>query len=155
MKAVSTAASSVRHATGAFLEATLILAVIAALVIGAAALGGSSPGGADQVLAGRGGSSIWIDDASGRTADGGLQFGDDVTFGYRSGTAESIQLHCFQGGDLVFARLGMLSRGDNAFTLGPSPAWTDGAADCTAMLGHRAKSGKYVVEAKVAFGVDG
>jgi len=154
MKAMSTAASTVRHTTGALFEALLILAVIAALVLGAAALGGSSPGGADPVLAARGGgSSIWIEDAAARTADGGLQFGDSVTFGYRSDSAQSIQLHCRQGGSLVFAAAGMLSAGDTAFTLGPSLAWTGGAADCSGMLGHRSKSGRYVVEANVDFAV--
>ena len=110
MRAMSTAASTVRHATGAFFEAILILAVIGALVLGAAALGGYAPSGADPVLAARGGgSSIWIEDAAARTADGGLQFGDSVTFGYRSDSAQSIQLHCFQAGTLVFAASGMLS----------------------------------------------
>ena len=152
MKGMSTAVSTTRHATGAFLEAILIFAVIGALALGAAALSGSAPGGADPVLAARGGSSIWIEGASTRTTDGGLQFGDAVTFGYRSDSAQSIQLHCFQEG-LVFAASGMLSQGDTAFTLGPSLAWAGGAADCTAMLGHRSKSGRYVVEAKVDFAV--
>ena len=154
MKAMSTATSTFRHATVRLLEAMLILAVIGALVLGAAALGGYSPGGADPVLAARGGgSSIWIEDASARTADGGLQFGDAVSFGYRSDSAQSIQLHCRQGGNLVFAASGMLSDGETAFVLGPSPAWTSGAADCSGMLGHRSKSGRYVIEAKVDFGV--
>ena len=53
----------------------------------------------------------------------------------------------------MFAASGMLAAGDTAFTLGPSLAWTGGAADCTGMLGHRSKSGRYVVEASVDFGV--
>jgi hypothetical protein len=131
----------------------LVLAIIGALVLGAAALGGNSPGGADPVLAARGGnSSIWIEAPTARTDDGGLRFGGAVTFGYRSDSAQSIQLQCFQG-TLVFAASRMLSGGDTAFDLGPSVAWTGGAAECTGMLGHRSKSGRYVVEAKVDFAV--
>jgi hypothetical protein len=152
MRVLSTAASSVRHTTGALFEALLVLLVVAALALGAAALGGSAPGGADPVLAARGGSSIWIEGASARTADGGLQYGDDVTFGYRSDSAQSIQLQCYQG-TLVFAASRMLSAGDTSFALGPSLAWTGGAADCSGKLGHRSKSGRYVVEAHVDFAV--
>ena len=153
MRVLSTAASSVRHTTGALVEALLVLLIIGALALGAAALGGHAPGGANSVLAARGGgSSIWIEGAGARTADGGLQYGDNVTFGYRSDSAQSIQLHCYQEG-LVFAASGMLSAGDTTFALGPSLSWTGGAADCSANLGHRSRSGRYVVEAHVDFAV--
>ena len=79
-------------------------------------------------------------------------FGDQVTFTWSSNRAESIQLQCSQSGFLVFAD-GQLVRNDPVFTLGPSLAWKGGAADCTALLGHRARSGRYMVEATVEFGV--
>lgn len=55
MKAVSTAASSMRHAFGALFEATLIAAIIGTLIFGAASLAGIPPAGADSVFAARGG----------------------------------------------------------------------------------------------------
>lgn len=163
MKVLFIAASGVRHTTKAVIEAVLILAIAVALILGTAALGGFSPGGADSALAarggnGNGGSSIWIATSTARTADGGLQFGQSLTFGYTSDTAQSIQLRCYQPADaLVFSAAQMLFEGGlgygQPFTLGPSLAWTSGAASCTASLGHRSNSGRYVVEATVTFAV--
>jgi hypothetical protein len=156
----------VRHTTAALFEALLIIAVIAALVIGAAAIGGTVPAGAQSVFAarggnagtnGHGGSSIWIESTTVRTVDGSLAFGSTVAFGYSSDTAQSIQLQCSQSGVLVFADSRMLSESGSgygeSFAIGPSLAWTGGAADCTALLGHRSNNGRYFVEASVDFAV--
>ncbi len=85
-------------------------------------------------------------------------FGDAVTFTWDSPQAQSIQLHCYQpAGRLVFADARMLYEGGWGygvpFVLGPSASWTGGDADCTAMLGYRAKSGHYRILASTSFHV--
>ncbi len=55
MKAVSTAASTLRHTFGVAFEALLILAIVGALIFGAASLAGIHPAGADSVFAAKGG----------------------------------------------------------------------------------------------------
>jgi hypothetical protein len=154
--------SSVRHSVKVLAEGLLLLAILGALVLGAALLGGSSPSGADSALAARGGNggggaALWIETSTARDSDGSLRFGGEVAFGYRSDTAQSIQLQCFVDGGLVFADARMLFEGGagygEPFALGPSVSWTAGAADCTASLGHRARNGRYVVEASMGFAV--
>jgi hypothetical protein len=155
MRAMSAAASALRRGTGAALEAVLILAVIAALVLAVTVVTGRDP--ATPGALARGSSDIWIANSD-AAAKAGLRFGDQVAFGYRSDTAQSIQLQCFKPGtsSLVYST-GQLVTGasgtSDPFRLGPSAAWPDGAADCKALLGHRARSGKYMVEARVAFDV--
>ena len=157
MRVFSALGAGTRHATSAVVEGALIVAIAVALAFGFAVATGDAPGSADTALA-RGGSAIWIEGSAERAAN--LSFGQEVTFGYRSSGATSIQLQCYQpaGSDrLVFSDFRMLFEGGlgygKAFDLGPSAAWTDGAADCKAMLGHRSKSGKYMVEASLRFDV--
>ena len=124
-------------------KAFLLLIILALLAVS------SAPGAADARR-----SSIWIEDSP------TLSFGQPVAFGYDSDRATSIQLHCFQPvgtTNLVFADSRMLFEGGwgygEPFYLGPSAAWTEGAATCKAMLGHRLNSGKYMIEASLTFDV--
>ena len=72
------------------------------------------------------------------STDGSLHYGQQVTFDvYTSATAYPwVLLECSQNGSLVY----QYSKGifptslGQIFTLGPTPAWTSGAADCTAYL---------------------
>jgi len=72
------------------------------------------------------------------STDGLLHYGQQVTFDvYTSSTAYPwVLLECTQNGSLVY----QYSKGifptslGQIFTLGPTPAWTGGAADCTASL---------------------
>jgi hypothetical protein len=72
------------------------------------------------------------------TTDGLVHYRQQVTFEvYTSSTAYPwVLLECFQNGSLVY----QYSKGifptslGQIFTLGPTPAWTGGAADCTASL---------------------
>jgi hypothetical protein len=159
----SSGVTAFRHTTKVIAEALLLLAIMGALVLGSALLWKSAPAGADAVQAAKGGSgaggaSLWIETASLRDADG-LHFGADVMFGYRSELAQSIQLQCFIDGGLVFGDARMLFEGGagygEPFTLGGSLSWTEGAADCTATLGHRARNGRFVTEATLGFAVAG
>ena len=75
------------------------------------------------------------------STDGMLHYRQQVTFDvYTSSTAYPwVQLECSQNGSLVY----QYSKGifptslGQIFTLGPTPAWTGGAADCTAYLQKR------------------
>jgi hypothetical protein len=72
------------------------------------------------------------------STDGLLHYRHQVTFDvYTSATAYPwVLLECSQNGSLVY----QYSKGifptslGQIFTLGPTPAWTGGAADCTAYL---------------------
>ena len=72
------------------------------------------------------------------STDGSVHYGQKVTFDvYTSSTAYPwVLLECSQNGSLVY----QYSKGifptslGQIFTLGPTPAWTGGAADCTAYL---------------------
>jgi hypothetical protein len=57
MRAVSTAASGIRHVLGATAQSILIVAIIAALLVAYAAATNTRPGGAIRALAARGGAS--------------------------------------------------------------------------------------------------
>ena len=154
MRAGSAISSGVRHTLEVGLQALLIAAIIAlvALMFSAVYKPAGFIAGVGDTDARR--ASIWVMDSS-RSSDGALHYGDSVAFGYESSSAQSIQLHCYQDGGLVLAAAGMVDGGAESFDLGPSMAWSGGDASCEALLGHRAKSGKYVVEAKVAFAVAG
>ena len=73
--------------------------------------------------------------------DGLIHYGQKVTFDvYTTATAYPwVQLECSQNGSLVY----QYSKGifptslGQIFTLGPTPAWTGGAAECTAYLQKR------------------
>ncbi len=152
--------SPIRHVVAASARAALLAAVGVALVFGLAVAGNHQPVGAGDAFAATGKAAIWVDSSSYTAATTQLVFGQDVTFDWRSDTAQSIQLHCYQpvGSDrLVFADSRMLYEGGWGygvpFVLGPSASWTGGAATCTAMLGHRTNAGKYRVEATVTFDV--
>ncbi len=152
------AGRSMRHVGSAIAEGALIVGIAGALVFGVAVVGGSNPAGADGVAAG-GGAAIWIDSGTARSA-GGLNYTDNVDFGYNKVAVYStIQLQCYQGGALVFSDSrptweGGLKYGES-FTLGPSFAWSGGDADCVAKLGHRTNGGKWRTDAKVEFPVAG
>jgi hypothetical protein len=154
MRAGSAINSGFRHAVEVGLQALLIAAIVAlvALMFSAVYKPAGFIAGVADTDARR--ASIWIMDSS-RDSDGSLHYGESVSFGYESSSAESIQLHCFQDGGLVFADSGMVNGSAESFDLGPSMAWSGGDASCEALLGHRAKSGKYVVEAKISFSVAG
>jgi hypothetical protein len=60
-------------------------------------------------------------------------FGETVTFEvHTTSTAPWVTLKCYQNGTQVSQESNGVGRGD--FTLGPTPLWTGGAADCTATL---------------------
>ncbi len=44
---------------------------------------------------------------------------------------------------------------DPTFTLGPTPSWSGGSADCVAEVGYFARNGRFRVQAQVTFSVVG
>jgi hypothetical protein len=107
--------------------------------------------------------SIWIE--SGPFAStSSLHYGDQVRFGFTDsysdpsgGTGPWLQLLCSQNGNLVYSESHAGFEGGygygTPFTLGPSVGWQSGGADCSASVGHVAKTGKYVADATMIFAV--
>ena len=75
------------------------------------------------------------------STDGLLHYGQQVTFDvYTSATAYPwVLLECTQNGSLVYRHQNGIFPTSlmQVFTLGLTPAWTSGAADCTAYLQKR------------------
>jgi hypothetical protein len=123
----TTTTSRLRIALVALLALTLVLVPAAA-----AGKGRGKPG----APSGDGSSTIKLVVVN--STDGLPHYGQKVTFEvYTSATAYPwVLLECSQNGSLVY----QYSKGifptslGQIFTLGPTPAWTGGAADCTAYL---------------------
>jgi hypothetical protein len=117
------------------------LLVLAALTLAPVALadkgggGNHGSGGGGNTTSGGTISLVMVSDANG---DGLPNFGDRVTFAV-STTATTqpwVTAYCYQGGSLVYQQSNGIFPGslNEIFTLGPTPAWQGGAADCTAYL---------------------
>ena len=148
MKALSTAASGVRHVAGAIAEAGLIVAIVGALAFGVGAFGWA-PGGASDVFAsnrGGNGTSHGHDGAASTAssisldqADQLLVLGTKVTFttsvvGLTGNEYALVYLKCTEDGAVVY---GQLDLPGTTFVLGggSSPWWqVGGTATCVAYL---------------------
>lgn len=125
------------HTLMALAEASLVALLVVGLMAGTAfagkgAGGGGKPGGGGTT----GGGTIAMVPMDGATE---AHFGARVTFTVSTSATPYpyVHLKCFQGGALVAeARQGFFptALGNEWFVLGPTPAWTGGAADCTATL---------------------
>jgi hypothetical protein len=123
MRAVSTAASVVRHTVGAVGEALLVVAVVAALLMGVALVTGTGPVGTADVLAARGVIAVPDGVFAGTTTATVNPGGSDVWARGR----------CYQGGSLVYEEYVRVDANNRAtLTLGPTANWTAGSASCTA-----------------------
>lgn len=146
--------------------AAVLITVLALIIVPAAlaAKGGNGPHGGNSSHGGKnsGGSGgtislVMVSDANG---NGLPNYGDQVTFAV-STTATSqpwVTAYCYQNGTLVYQQsngIFPLSLGET-FTLGPTPAWAGGAADCTAYLqdwDSYSKNGKITNLASLDFSV--
>jgi hypothetical protein len=168
MRAVSTAASGIRHMVGISLQALVIVAIIAALVIAASVLTNTQPGGASNVLAAKGGggntggkpsgggggslSIVMLADANGNAAP---NWDDTITFDVSTSatTRPYVRLYCYQGGSLVYSFTAGFYSGypwSKDFRLS-SQSWTGGAADCTASLIYTGSNGRVNTLATLGF----
>jgi hypothetical protein len=72
------------------------------------------------------------------STDGLAHFGKEVTFNVSttSTTQPWVTVNCYQNGTLVFQQSNGIfpTSLDKDFTLGPTPLWSGGAANCTAAL---------------------
>ena len=86
-------------------------------------------------------------------------FGQQATFTVAADRVEYpwVNARCFQDGDLVYAQWhGAFDsyRFDPVFTLGPTPSWRSGNAECIAEVGVFNKSGKFRALASYKFAVE-
>ena len=122
--------------------------------VGADARGGGKPG-----TGGGSGGSLSYRMVIDNNNDGVPSFRDTVTFVVQT-TATAypyVTLRCTQNGTLVSQDSNAMFAHslDQNFTLGPTVAWTSGAADCTATLENRdAKNGSITVLASTSFPVN-
>ena len=156
MKALTTAASGIRHATGVALEAILLLAILIAVAFGAAMALGHGPEGAGSVLAARGGSGatsspVWVAERAGVTARlAPLQYGSPFTVGYSSKEREPwAHATCYPNDSTVYsftyADGSIWGEYFSVYDGGPLPQafelidpiarnWTSGGASCQVSL---------------------
>lgn len=121
------------------LRSIALAALVGALVLVPTALagkGGGKPGGGGGGTGTSGGGTIAL--VLLNSTDGLPHYGQKVTFAV-STTATTqpwVVAKCYQNGTLVYQQAnGIFSTSlGQIFTLGPTPAWSGGAADCTAYL---------------------
>jgi hypothetical protein len=148
VRAVSAAASGVRHLAEVGLQALIIVGIIAALLLALAPLFGPAEdlAGVDAANArGHGHASISVADGTfGGTTVATVEAGGDVL----------AKAECYQGDSLVYFEI-FPPGPDNTvtFTLGPTPLWQGGDATCTAQAGNWAKNGRWRAVAKTTFEV--
>jgi hypothetical protein len=97
--------------------------------------------------------------ASAAASTGSPTYGTAVTFAASTDATSQpfVHLRCFQNGTLVLESWQAWAYSDHMFMLGGSPAWTDGAGDCTAYLENwdsYSKNGRTAVLASTTFHVD-
>jgi len=70
------------------------------------------------------------------STDGVAHFGQHVTFNVHTTATDYpwVTVQCSQNGELVYQQSLAMFIGDKTFTLGPTPAWQGGGADCTGTL---------------------
>jgi hypothetical protein len=118
--------------------------------------GSGKPGGGGTTSGGGGTISLVLLNST----DGQAHFGQDVTFNV-STTATTkpwVSVRCYQGGTLVEKDSNGMFAGslDEIFTLGGSPAWQSGDADCTATLenwDNYSKNGSITALTSISFHV--
>ena len=111
MRAGTAIATTLRHTVGVGVQAVLIAAILAALALATATVSGAAPGGADSVLAAKGGSggsggsttAPWIELAQvSGFASSGPALGGTVTFaaGYPGNIRDPrVEVLCYQQSD--------------------------------------------------------
>lgn len=144
MKALSTAATAVRHTIGATVEALLIVAIVGALAFGVA-LASGHPAGATDTRA-----------AAAISVPNGVFAGSDVATVDPASGSIWVDAKCYQAGKLVYEQWAATNGSLQAMlTLGPTPSWTSGAANCTATANQLQRSGKFKLLASTTFNVSG
>jgi len=146
VKAVSAAASGVRYLSGVGLQALIIVGIVAALLLALSPM--FKPA---EDLAGINGAN-----AAKRgviTVPDGV-FAGTTTATLNPGGAVWAFAQCYQGGTLVYAEFVKATSSNTAtFTLGPTPLWQGGSANCTAEEGAWGPNGRWRAVASTTFNV--
>jgi hypothetical protein len=126
----------------------VLLLVTASVAMAAGGGGKSSPSSISLVLMA----------APTASSAAGPSFGQSVSFSVSTNSTSQpfVHLRCSQNGALVYEDWQNWAYGDHMFTLGGTPAWQGGAADCTANLENwdsYSKNGKTTVLAATTFHV--
>ena len=97
---------------------------------------------------------------AGKPTAGGTSSGVRVDDGVHAGTTTAYQgasaavwIHaqCFQGGSLVYEQWRSYTGGTTTLSLGPTPNWSSGAANCTADEGYFARNNRWRVSSSTTF----
>ena len=129
----------------------LYLAVVAALILAATSISGSALAakGGNGHRGASNGSSITLDQTD-------PQFGDQVTFTISASFDNPwVRARCYVSGALVYEQWHGMYEGyrfEPVFTLGPTPSWPGGGANCVADLIERSNN-KTTVRASTSFDV--
>ena len=86
---------------------------------------------------------------AGKPSAGGTSSGVRVDDGVYAGT--TIHAQCFQGGALVYEQWRSYTGGTTTLSLGPTPNWSSGAANCTADEGYFARNNRWRVSGSTTF----
>jgi hypothetical protein len=157
VKAMSTAASTIRHTFVAGSEALILAAIVAALLFGAAVLTGHAPLGAGSTLAGQNTSTLSVPDGSfGGTTMANVSMAGSA--GAASTSAAGLWVHatCIVDAN---GSLGLVAwettdaSGNASIALGPTPSWQSGSATCKAEAGSFDKLGRFKASSKTTFSV--
>lgn len=144
MRALSTAATAVRHTVGAAVEALLIVATVGALAFGVAVATGHPTAATDTHAA------VAISVPNGVFASTDVATVDPAT------GSIWVDAKCYQSGKLVYEQWAAVNGSLQAtLTLGPTPSWTSGAASCTATANQLQRSGKFKQLAATTFNASG
>lgn len=148
MRAGSAITSGARHAVEVGLQALIIAAIIATVALAMSAVyrpAGFIAGVADTDAARAGAGRITVPDG---------RFGGSTVATVNPGGDVAVHAQCFQNGVVVWADTVRVDANNQAvLTLGPTPRWTAGAADCTAAEGYWTKTGRWRVLAETTFHV--
>ena len=130
--------SVLRHTAQAIAEGGIIALLVVGVMAGTAAAG--KPG--DVALT----SPFTVDD--GRFAG--------TTAAHRGASGATwVHAKCYQGGTLVFEQWRMYVDGAATLSLGPTPLWSSGSANCTAEEGSYSRNNRWRQAGSTTFNVTG
>ena len=145
---MKTTATLARHATGAVLESLILAALIVALLLSIAPFvtsEGSVPGVGTANAA-----KYWLEvnDGAFATTTQAEVYGDRTDYW--------VKAKCFQNGNLVYYEVVTADASGHAtLTLGPTPNWASGSADCAAEAGYHGRNLRWHRVATTTFAVAG
>jgi hypothetical protein len=148
VRAVSSTASVVRHISSVGLQALIIVGIVATLLLALSPV--FKP--ADDIAGIAGVSAVR---STGHiTVPDGVYGGTTTATLNPGGTGIWAYARCYQGETLVYAETVRANSSNEAtFTLGPTPLWTGGAANCTAEEGTWSRNHKWRAVAATTFNV--